>query len=129
MKDKDTDCKECSKMAICRDSVNATDLSRAPPAVRDLAITEAQPQMLKVQWVQPIKNFIANADMYKVQLKREDGPWQLIEWPSFGIYGLDPVISIGGLVPGTGYTVKVVPVSLAGGEGSDSQLPARTASI
>jgi hypothetical protein len=85
--------------------------------------------MIKLQWVQPVKNFICNVDMYKVQLKREEGPWQLIEWPSFGIYGVDPVVSIGGLVPNTGYTLKVTPVSLAGGEGPDAEIPTRTASL
>lgn len=129
MKDKDTDCKECPKMNVCRDLVNATDASRKPPAVRDLAVTESQAQLLKAQWVQPIKNFICNVDMYKVQLRKEDGPWQLIEWPSFGIYGIDPVISIGGLSPATGYTIMVTPVSLSGGEGPSSQVPARTAKI
>jgi len=129
MKDKDTDCKECSRMNVCRDSVNATDANRKPPAVRELAVTESQAQMLKAQWVQPSKNFICNVDMYKVQLRREDGPWQLVEWPSFGIFGLDPVVSIGGLSPGTGYTLMVTPVSLAGGEGQSTQVPARTASL
>jgi len=129
MKDKDTDCHECATMNICRASVNATDLTRVPPPVRHLAVTESQAQMLVVQWVQPIKNFICNVDMYKVQLKRGDGAYQLIEWPSFGIFGLDPVISIGGLSPDTGYTVKVTPVSLAGGEGPSEEAPARTASI
>lgn len=107
--------------------MNASDVTRAPPAVRHLSVSEAQAQMLKVQWVQPAKNFICNVDMYKVQLKREDGPWQLIEWPSFGIFGIDPVVSIGGLAPRTSYTLKVTPVSLAGGEGPDTEVSTRTA--
>lgn len=116
-------------MAICRDSVNATDPSRAPPAVRYLAVSQTEPQQLTAQWVQPLSNFVCNVDMYKVQLKQGDGPWQPIEWPSFGIFGLDPVVSIGGLAPDTGYTIKVSPVSIQGGEGPATEIPTRTATL
>lgn len=126
VKDKDTDCHECPKMSVCRAGVNATDPSRAPPAVRSLAVTDIEAQVLKLQWVPPIKNFVYNVDMYQVQLKREDGPWQLIEWPSFGVFGLDPVVSVGGLSPNTQFTLSVTPVSLVGGNGPSTQITVKT---
>jgi len=55
-------------MNICRDLVNATDSSRKPPAVRELVVSDSQPQLLKAQWLQPVKNFVCNVDMYKIQV-------------------------------------------------------------